>query len=51
MVRAAKGEIGVAAATAGIAIFGPVRLSQNLIGISRPVSAKRILTIKYSVDL
>ncbi|MGK0237624.1 MAG: hypothetical protein ACI92G_001084 [Candidatus Pelagisphaera sp.] len=39
IVRVAKSDIGVAAATAGFAIFGPVRLFQNLIGISRPVSA------------
>jgi len=39
MVDVAKGDIGIAAAKAGFAIFGLVRLSQNLIGISRPVSA------------
>jgi hypothetical protein len=38
MVRVAKCDIGVAAATAGFVVFGLVRLSQNLIGISQPVS-------------
>ena len=45
MVRVAKGDIGFAAATAGFAIIGLVRLFQNLFGVSRPVSEKRILTI------
>ena len=49
MIRVAKGDIGVVAATAGFAIFELVRLSKPY-RISRPVSATRLGVNRNAVE-